>query len=171
MKLDFTSEGGKRKAKIVKAVIFLVLGSSAWMGVWLSGMDWRWAMFLSAVGGTLTMLAGAVVAGVMYQQIHWEMQEKVKNLTHLSEGTLGKMKLDLENLERTNKEGRRNLCMASVVMAKVISERVAARLISRYSKCFPNEEHIESAMREANEVVAEEIVTYSNSLQEMVKKV
>ena len=39
MKPDFTSESGKRKARIVKAAMFLTLGLSAWMGVWLCGLD------------------------------------------------------------------------------------------------------------------------------------
>ena len=127
-------------------------------------------MGVSALGGLIALFSGAVIAGIMYQESQIQMQDKIERLTHLSENTLGRLKLEIDNMERTNKEGRRNLCMACFLMVKETSERVAGRLIARYFRNFPNDEHMESAIREANEVVAEELVKCNNEIKEKANK-
>ena len=160
----------KTKVKLVRAVFFICLSGAAWVGYLSYGTSKPWAIGLSVLVGLVSIALGAVIAGFIYHEEYKRISQENEKMRELSDSTLVRMKMDLENIEKLNKEGRKHLCMASVVMAKVVSERVASRLISRYSKSFPNEEHLESAIREANEVVAEELVTYSTSLVEMKKK-
>ena len=122
-------------------------------------------MVLSCLGGLSAMFVGGLVMGMIYHDVHKVLSGRLEEMTAFSEQTLDKIKLDMNDLSVKEKQKRKELCMATVVMAKIISERVACRVAARFSRNFPTQEHRESALKEAGEIVVEEMDAYTNTLK------
>jgi hypothetical protein len=164
VKPDFSGREGRTRAKLVRATLLLAVALAAWAGYFAQGLSRPWMMAFAALGSLAMLVMGAVVAGLLYHDEHRKAMGQLEEMRGFSESTLARMALDLENLEKAGKDTRRDLCMASVVMAKHVSERVAARLIKLYSGNLPNDEHRTAAVRDAKEIVAQEVLAYGESL-------
>ena len=157
MNQPMTEETTKMRVKFMRTGIVVVLALSAWTGVLICGMSRPWAMTVSLIGGLLAMFAGMVIVGVKYHQ-------DFQKLSGLSDEAIESLRGELDVLRKEVARQKREFGIAAVAMTKNVADRVAAKLMARYSKTLPSSEHVESAMREANEIVAGEIVAYGESI-------
>ena len=151
------------KRRFVGTAALFVVVLSAWAGIAMSGMERPWALAFSAMGGTMAMFVGMVMAGLKY---HDDMLATKAEAERQAKETTERM----EDLGRQVVSQRRDFGVAAVMMAKTIADNVAVRIISRHIRSLPAPEHRDAALKEAQAMVAEEIAAYGEKCQESERR-
>lgn len=155
----------RNEVRVIRIGILAVLVLSAWAGVLSRGMNRPWAAVCSMAGGVLAMTAGMVFAGLKHKAgMEVLLSAAASALTAFS-GEKVELEAETDALRRDMEKQKREFGILAVAMVKTVADRVAAKIIARHTKNLPSPEHIESAMREASEIVANEIVSYGDSLR------
>lgn len=144
------------KVRFIRTGIIITIVMSAWFGIWMSGMGRAGALFFSVVGGILSMTAGMVLIGVKYE-------DDIKRLVEKHVKDLQDLKVELEALEEERAQDRREFGIVALGMSKSVADKVANRLLARHASNLHVEEQREAALKEADSIVAEEILSYGRN--------
>ena len=146
------------KIKFIRAGIVVTLALSAWAGIWMSGMSKPWAVLFSILGGFLAMVGGMVMAGIKYEDdTAYLSNEHTKHLKSLSD--------KLEEMEKGRVQDRRDFGMVALEATKTVADKVANRLLARHASHLHVEEQRDAALKEADAIVSEEIMSYGQGLK------
>ena len=104
------------------------------------------------------MVGGMVMAGIKYQDdiIHLS-NEHTKQIKNFSD--------KLDELEKGRAQDRRDFGMVALEATKTIADKVANRLLARHASNLHVDEQREAALKEADAIVTEEILSYGQNLK------
>ena len=148
-----THKLSESKSRFIKLGILLTIVLSAWLGAWICGMDRTWAVVISSIGGFLSMVVGMVLAGIKYQDDIIQLAKK-----HVEE--LAVLKGRVVEMEEEMSTNRRDFGMSALMMVKTVADKVSTRMIARHASNLHVEEQRDAAIKEADAIVAEEILSY-----------
>jgi len=149
---------------LIRGSVILVVAVSMWVGILISGMSKPWAMIVSLVGGLLSMLVGMVFASVKHDG------DMKKFFADYEENKKQMMEYCQKAVEDVARKERKTYGGMAVYMSKVVSDRVASRLIARHAQLLSVEEHREAIFKEADDIVKEEIIAFRDALSDATKK-
>jgi hypothetical protein len=116
-------------------------------------MSKAWALVFATLGGFLAMVAGMVLSGIKYQ-------DDILHLTNNHTRELQGLKEKLGELEERRVSDRREFGMVALGMTKAVADKVANRLLARHASHLHVEEQRDAALKEADAIVTEEILSY-----------
>lgn len=153
-----------KKAKIVvvfvRGVVVFVLGVSICTGILMSHISSVWAGFCSFLLALISLFIGMVLSGIKYYSDKEMLENKCKELEQ------NRQKEVSDNLLNVRKE----MAKASVIMTKVVAEKVAGLILARHTRNLPSQEHIDAATKEASEMVRKTIGEYCELLKKNSEK-
>jgi len=157
-------------ATLIRVGILVVLIIAAWCGVWMSGMSKLWAVVVSMLGAFLALFVGMVLSGVKYHNDISYIVHRFETQRQGFHGQIDDLQKNVDELKRLSSEERKKFGMLAIMMAKEVADGVASRLLARHARNLHIDEQREAAIREAEEIVTEEIIAYGNRIENKLEE-
>lgn len=157
------------KVKFVRVAAVFVVALSAWSGIWMSGMEKGWAVACSVLGGVMAMLVGAVISGLKYHDDIELLKRLAEERERTYKARMAEMEKVMDRQKRTFEDTVHQFESSTLGLAKAVGDSVALKMAMKFEKRLPSEEHVESVMRDAEAIIAEEVSACERKVKDFSK--